>query len=286
DALPLCDLPADFGQRPAERRQALARVDDAVARYLLARYLEHRDQVAADVLVGLDHLREAARLPDHQLVGQQDRERFVADDPARAPDRVAEAERNLLAHGDQVAGLEARRLERRHVLAPAAQRVLEFVGDVEILDQRGLAAPGHENHLLDPRLARLVDRVLDQRAVDDRQQLLGNGLGCREEARAEPGYREHGLADRFAAAHRPLPYGAGQAAVNREQRTPAPVGREPSPPRRVARVNKKEGGSMAMLKLAALAALGYVGWKYYEQSRDKSEPAFAPGQAAGDNFAK
>jgi len=51
-------------------------------------------------------------------------------------------------------------------------------------------------------------------------------------------------------------------------------------------VNKKEGGSMAMLKLAALAALGYVGWKYYEQSRDKSEPAFAPGQAAGDNFAK
>lgn len=43
---------------------------------------------------------------------------------------------------------------------------------------------------------------------------------------------------------------------------------------------------MAMLKLAALAALGYAGWKYYEHSRNKSEPAFAPGQATGENFAK
>jgi hypothetical protein len=43
---------------------------------------------------------------------------------------------------------------------------------------------------------------------------------------------------------------------------------------------------MAMLKLAALGALGYVGWKYYERARDRQEPAFAPGQATGDNFAK
>lgn len=43
---------------------------------------------------------------------------------------------------------------------------------------------------------------------------------------------------------------------------------------------------MAILKLTALAALGYAGWKYYERVRDSHEPAFATGQGTGDNFAK
>ena len=43
---------------------------------------------------------------------------------------------------------------------------------------------------------------------------------------------------------------------------------------------------MAMLKFAALAALGYAGWKYFERMKDGSEPAFAAGQGTGENFAK
>jgi hypothetical protein len=43
---------------------------------------------------------------------------------------------------------------------------------------------------------------------------------------------------------------------------------------------------MALLKLAALAALGYAGWKYYEKSRGEEHPAFAKGQHTGDNFSK
>ena len=43
---------------------------------------------------------------------------------------------------------------------------------------------------------------------------------------------------------------------------------------------------MALLKLAALAALGYVGYKYYEKSKDEGHPAFATGQGTGANFAK
>ena len=43
---------------------------------------------------------------------------------------------------------------------------------------------------------------------------------------------------------------------------------------------------MALLKLAALGALGYVGWKYYEKSKDRSPPAFAIGQEPGENLAK
>ena len=43
---------------------------------------------------------------------------------------------------------------------------------------------------------------------------------------------------------------------------------------------------MALLKLAALAALGYVGYKYYEKSKGDGNAAFATGQAPGENFAK
>lgn len=43
---------------------------------------------------------------------------------------------------------------------------------------------------------------------------------------------------------------------------------------------------MGLLRMAALGALGYVGYKYYEKSKDQSPPAFAPGQEPGENVAK
>ncbi|MGZ3235659.1 MAG: hypothetical protein ACXU7O_13265, partial [Croceibacterium sp.] len=43
---------------------------------------------------------------------------------------------------------------------------------------------------------------------------------------------------------------------------------------------------MAMLKLAALGALGYVAFKYFEQRKSDSPAAFAAGQASDENFAK
>ncbi|HSQ95872.1 MAG TPA: hypothetical protein VLM18_07270 [Croceibacterium sp.] len=43
---------------------------------------------------------------------------------------------------------------------------------------------------------------------------------------------------------------------------------------------------MAMLKLVALGALGYVAYKYFEQGKSDSPAAFADGQASDENFAK
>jgi len=43
---------------------------------------------------------------------------------------------------------------------------------------------------------------------------------------------------------------------------------------------------MALLKLAALGALGYVAWKYIEKERSDSPAAFATGQPGDENFAK
>lgn len=35
---------------------------------------------------------------------------------------------------------------------------------------------------------------------------------------------------------------------------------------------------MGIIKMAALSALGYVGYKYYEKRKDSDSPAFAAGQ--------
>ena len=38
---------------------------------------------------------------------------------------------------------------------------------------------------------------------------------------------------------------------------------------------------MALLKLTAIAALGYVGYRAYEKQKNKSSPAYADGQGTG-----
>ena len=131
------------------------------------------------------------------MSGKQQRERLVADQVARAPDRMAKAERHLLA---REAGLAGRRLQALQagelvVLAALRQRVVELELHVEMIFDDRLVAAGHEDEMLDAGLARLVDDILDDRLVDDGQHLLGNGLGRRQEARAETGDRKHCLAD-------------------------------------------------------------------------------------------
>ncbi len=153
-------------------------------------------------VVGLDALGEAAPAARPLLchhVGEQHGEGLVADDLAGAPDRVAEAERRLLAGeagrpGGRQVGHQGRVFG---ALAAPLQRVLELVGRIEMILDDALVAAGDENEMLDPRLARLVDDVLQDRPVDDGQHLLGDRLGRRQEAGAEAGDGKHGLADRF-----------------------------------------------------------------------------------------
>ena len=67
-----------------------AETDHAVILYLVLGYGLHRDDVAAMRGIGVEHLREAAfAFGLHQHVGKQQRERLVADQFARAPDRMA-----------------------------------------------------------------------------------------------------------------------------------------------------------------------------------------------------
>ena len=82
-------------------------------------------------------------------------------------------------------------------LLTVAQRHLQLELAVEVVLDDGLVAPGHEDEMLDAGLPGLVDHMLDQRPVDDRQHFLGHGLGGGQEPGAEPGDREDGFADRF-----------------------------------------------------------------------------------------
>ena len=178
---------------------ALADAADAVLMGHIRRHFLHRDQVRLPVELagGLDHLRQATRLVQHQLVRQHHRERFVADDVARAPHRVAETERRLLTGEAHGAGL--RLVARQHfhfgLLAAGEQRGVQFVHAVEMILDHALVAAGDEDEMLDAGFLGLIDHVLDQRLVDDGQHLLRHGLGGGQDAGAEAGDGKDGFAD-------------------------------------------------------------------------------------------
>ena len=134
-----------------------------------------------------------------QHVGQQQREGLVADDIARAPDRMAEAERRLLAREARLAGVGqvgVQRLQLRF-LAALGEGALELELAVEMVLDHALVAAGDEDEVLDAGGARLVDHVLDDGAVDDGQHLLRHRLGGGQEAGAEASHGKDGFADAF-----------------------------------------------------------------------------------------
>src|SRR4029079_18428640 len=76
-----------------------ADADDAVLVDAFRRHFLDGDDVRGltELLGGVDHLRQAAALVLDEDVGKEQRERFIADELACAPDRMAEPERLLLA---------------------------------------------------------------------------------------------------------------------------------------------------------------------------------------------
>ena len=110
---------------------------------------------------------------------------------------MAQPNRFLLPDINDLARRKAGGLDGVQRFAALGHRRFELVRNIEMVFDGGLAAPGDKDHLLDSGLARLIDRVLDQRLVDDRQHLLGHRLGRREKPRAEATDRENRLTDGF-----------------------------------------------------------------------------------------
>lgn len=74
---------------------------------------------------------------------------------------------------------------------------LEFRAAVKIVCDRTFTATRDEDHHVAASLHRLVDCILNERAIDDRQHLFGNGFGGWEKAGAKSSNGEDGFAQRF-----------------------------------------------------------------------------------------
>jgi hypothetical protein len=163
----------------------------------------------ADGVRRVDHLRETAALVLHQHVRQQQRKRLVADKLARAPYRMAQAQRLLLAREAGGAGLRQVMAQdvQRLLLLPLEQRHFQLELPIEMILDDALVAPGDEDEMLDAGFAGLVDNVLDQRPVDHRQHFLRHRLGGGQKPGAEAGHGKDSFTDGF---HRvPLAEGEG-----------------------------------------------------------------------------
>jgi hypothetical protein len=155
------------------------------------------DVVAGVCLIRLHHLAYAGFRCEVQHVGQQQRERLVADNVAGAPHGMAETERGLLAREAGLARgrkIAHERFQLRR-LAAFRQGTLQFVLAVEVILDHTLVAASDEDEVLDPRRTRFVHDMLEDGAVDDRQHLLGYRLGRGQKSGAEAGHRKHGLAN-------------------------------------------------------------------------------------------
>ena len=124
--------------------------------------------------------------PVHEVVAEHDDERLVADVLAGHRHGVAEAEGLALADVVDVGEVgEAADVGELGVLALAGQLQLELDVAVEVVLDGPLVAAGDDEDVVDPGGDGLLDDVLDRRRVDDREHLLGLGLGGREEPGAQ-----------------------------------------------------------------------------------------------------
>ena len=173
--------------------------DDAVAARLLGRDLHDGHDRAVGLVVRVDELADDRPLADAHVVRQDDRERLVADQVLRHEHRVPQAELLLLADVGQLGQVADRpHLAELLDLALLLEQVLELVVEVEVVLDRALVGRGDDDDLLDPGGHRLLDAVLDDRLVDQRQHLFGLRLGRGQEAGAPAGGGENGFTD----AHR------------------------------------------------------------------------------------
>jgi len=74
------------------------------------------------------------------------------------------------------------------VLTALAQQVLERTVGLEVVQQLGLAGRGNDEGVVDLLgVERLLDDILDDRLVENRQHLFGRALGARQKTRAKTG---------------------------------------------------------------------------------------------------
>ena len=172
-------------------------LDDAVARDPFVRHAVHRHHARLFLFEHVEQLAQAGLTPLRRVddgVAQEHRERLGADVMARQVHRVAQTQLALLADiVDLRLVADVAHLLDQRMLTGLVEERLEFGIEVEVVLDRALAPAGDDQDVLDAALDRFVDHELKDRRVDDRQHLLGHGLGCGEESRPHAGGGDDGL---------------------------------------------------------------------------------------------
>src|SRR6266702_1502601 len=170
-------------------------LDNTVLAGLLARDLLHREHWGLVPLEYLGHLPKDRRVPVDKVVGEDHGKDLVVHRGLCAQHRVSQAERLWLPDVDAVhrLGNDAPDELEQIALSTRSELRLDLVGLVEMVLDGALVAPGDEHHVVDPCRDGFLDRVLNERFVDDRHHLLRARLGGRKEAAAHAGHGENGL---------------------------------------------------------------------------------------------
>src|SRR5690606_23994754 len=235
--------------------------------------LDEGHHAAAVAPLDVEHRGQQRIARVDEVVTEQHRERLVADVRRTAQHSVAEPPGVALADVVNV-GDDLRPLYPLQALLVALflQGGLELPGAVEVVLDRVLVAPGDQEYVVQPGPGGLFHDVLDGRLVDDRQHLFRRGLGRREESRAQPRDRDHGLghrtlvpcrARRLVAAHvrhlaahvRHLTKQILPAEAHPRRFCPAPYGRDvpTSIPEAKTALRSRILARRAMLDASALA---------------------------------
>src|ERR1019366_9629589 len=119
------------------------------------------------------------------------RERLVVDGILRLQHSVAESERFLLPDRDEIHHRTDRLdLAEEIVLLALLQRPLQLRRAIEMIEDGVFPLRHDDDQLVESRSERLLDSILQNRLVDERQHLLRNDFRRRKEARAESGAGE------------------------------------------------------------------------------------------------
>ena len=160
---------------------------DAVAPGMFFGYFLNGDDGCAPFAVLLDHLRQNRLAVHHQIVRQQHRKGFVADEFLTAQHRMAQAQRLRLAHVNafHVVGLDAANHVQQLLFAGLLQCHFQLKGHVEMVFDGALVPAGDKNHLTHTRRIRFFNRVLNQRLVHHWQHFFGLRFGSGQKTRAQ-----------------------------------------------------------------------------------------------------
>ena len=181
----------DFIQ-PVDRRPG---INDPILLDIGLRDLLDSDQRGGGAVIDFHHLLERGNGVIDDVVPQENGEGLIiADQIFCAKDGMAQTARLALTDVAKVGHFgNFPEVLQEIFLAGVLEGLLQLERNVKMIFNGPLSTAGNNNDLLDSGSHRLLDDILNQRFVDQREHLFGRGFGHRKEAGSQTGGRDDRL---------------------------------------------------------------------------------------------